>query len=110
MTERRARVGQEPLGKGLAQPAAAPGAPQTPEPGPLKMRAGFFGVEGLDERTMNALRHAYPVIVNMRYVTSEGLIQRYLQLGKLKSGQFQATQHLFTIDPRTGIVVRAPRG
>ena len=60
----------------------------------------------LDERTMNGLRHAYPMIVNLRYLTTEGRTQRYVQLGKLKSGLFQATQQQYTIDPRTGIVVQ----
>lgn len=60
----------------------------------------------LEDRALNGLRHAYPMILYMKYIRSEGMMQRYLQLGKLKSGQFQATQHLFSIDPRTGIVVQ----
>ncbi len=60
----------------------------------------------LDERAMNGLRHAYPMIVNLRYVASEGSVQRFIQLGKLKSGGFQATQYPFTIDPRTGVIVQ----
>jgi KaiC/GvpD/RAD55 family RecA-like ATPase len=62
--------------------------------------------EVLDERTANRLRHSYPMIVNLRYVTTEGRVQRFIQLGKLKSGMFQATQHLYAIDPRTGLVVQ----
>ncbi len=61
----------------------------------------------LDERTTNGLRHAYPMIVNLRFVASEGRMQRLIQLGKLRSGMFQATQYPFTIDPRTGIVVQS---
>jgi len=63
----------------------------------------------LEERAMNGLRHAYPMIVYMRYSSIEGMTQRYIQLGKLKSGMFQATQHLFSIDPRTGIIVQKTR-
>lgn len=63
----------------------------------------------LDERTMNGLRHAYPMIVYLKYITSNGFMQRYIQLGKLKSGQFQASQHTFSIDPRTGIIVHPQR-
>ncbi|MBI2953847.1 MAG: ATPase [Chloroflexi bacterium] len=61
----------------------------------------------LEEKAINALRHAYPMIINMRFAVSDGITQRYVQLGKLKSGQFQATQHPFTIDPRTGIVLQS---
>ncbi len=61
----------------------------------------------LDDRAMNGLRHAYGMIVNMRYVTVDGSTHRVINLGKLKSGQFQANQQLFTIDPRTGIVIQA---
>ncbi len=71
----------------------------------LTLDAFVTGV--LEERVMNGMRHGYPMIVYLRYVTTEGLMQRYIQMGKLKSGQFQATQHLFSIDPRTGIVVQA---
>lgn len=68
-------------------------------------------VDTLDVRTVNGLRHAYPMIVRMRYAQTEtGALQRYIQLGKLKSGQFAATQHQFSIDPRTGIVFQGRLG
>ncbi len=60
----------------------------------------------LDERTISGLSHAYPLILKMAYRDVEGGLTRYLQLGKLRSGQFTATRNEFTIDPRTGIVVR----
>lgn len=60
----------------------------------------------LDERTMAGLSHAYPLIVRLSYHGTATDLTRYIQLGKLKSGMFSATERPFTIDPRTGIVVR----
>ncbi len=60
----------------------------------------------LDERTMAGLSHAYPLIVRLAYHSAATELARYIQLGKLKSGMFSATERPFTIDPRTGIVVR----
>lgn len=59
----------------------------------------------LDERSLFSLAHTYPVIVNMQFQAVEGDMRRALQLGKLKSGEFQAQYMPFTIDPRTGIIV-----
>lgn len=63
----------------------------------------------MDERSVAGLSHVYPLIVNMKYVPVAGALQRYIQLGKLRSGQFSATQHPFTIDARTGIVITGRR-
>lgn len=60
----------------------------------------------LDERTVSGLTHAYPLIIRMGYHMENGTMDRYIQLGKLKSGQFSANEHGFTIDPRTGIVLQ----
>ncbi|TAK34506.1 MAG: ATPase [Chloroflexota bacterium] len=60
----------------------------------------------LEERTIAGLSHAYPLIVKMGYRQVDGDAMRYVQLGKLRSGQFTAKQLSFTIDPRTGIVVQ----
>jgi KaiC/GvpD/RAD55 family RecA-like ATPase len=60
----------------------------------------------LDERTMAGLSHAYPLIVRLSYHGTANDLTRYIQLGKLKSGMFSASERPFTIDPRTGIVVR----
>ena len=60
----------------------------------------------LDERTMAGLSHAYPLIVRLAYHGTATERARYIQLGKLKSGMFAATERPFTIDPRTGIVPR----
>ena len=59
----------------------------------------------LEERTLAGLSHSYPLILTLTYARVDGGLQRFLQFGKLKSGQFRATRHSFTIDPRTGIVV-----
>lgn len=60
----------------------------------------------LDARTLGGLTHVYPLIIRMGYHTENGTMSRYIQLGKLKSGQFSANEHTFTIDPRTGIVLQ----
>ncbi len=60
----------------------------------------------MEERAVAGLSHLYPMILKMYYVTVGGALQRYLQLGKLKSGQFTSTQHQFSIDAKTGIVVQ----
>jgi KaiC/GvpD/RAD55 family RecA-like ATPase len=60
----------------------------------------------LDERTIAGLTHAYPLILRMSYRTVNGALARYIQLGKLKSGQFTANERAFTIDPRTGLVLQ----
>ncbi len=63
----------------------------------------------MEERAVAGLSHLYPMILRMQYVTVGGALQRYLQLGKLKSGQFTSTQHQFSIDPKTGIIVQKTR-
>lgn len=60
----------------------------------------------LDERTMAGLSHIYPLIVRLSYHGTATERARYIQVGKLKSGMFSATERPFTIDPRTGIVLR----
>jgi KaiC/GvpD/RAD55 family RecA-like ATPase len=59
----------------------------------------------LDERVMAGLEHTYPLILRMFYRANEGIIHRYFQMGKLKSGMFSAREHLFSIDPRTGVTI-----
>ncbi len=63
----------------------------------------------MEERAISGLAHFYPMILKMQYVGVNGALQRYLQLGKLKSGQFTSVMHQFSIDSRTGIIVQAPR-
>ncbi len=58
----------------------------------------------LDEQTVAGLTHAYPLILRMGFLQSEAGVQRYLQLGKLRSGMFSADRRLFRIDPHAGIV------
>lgn len=60
----------------------------------------------LDDRTLAGLTHTYPLILRLGYHQQNGMLTRYLQLGKLKSGQFAANERQFTIDPRTGLVVQ----
>lgn len=60
----------------------------------------------MEDRAVSGLSHAYPMIIKMFYLPVAGAMQRYLQLGKMKSGQFSSVQHQFTIDSRTGIVVQ----
>lgn len=59
----------------------------------------------LEQRALSGLSHAYPLIVQMSFVQVSGTIQRYIQIGKLRSGQFSATKHQFNIDSRTGLVI-----
>ncbi|MGE5620010.1 MAG: RAD55 family ATPase [Sphingomonadaceae bacterium] len=63
----------------------------------------------MEERAFYGLSHAYPMILKMQYVSVNGALQRYLQLGKLKSGQFTSVMHQFSIDARTGIIVQPQR-
>jgi|GEM_PF-734853 len=65
-----------------------------------------FVADVLNEQTMAGLAHSYPLILRLSYQRGDGEMTRYLQLGKLKSGQFSAGQHPFSIDPRTGIIVQ----
>jgi KaiC/GvpD/RAD55 family RecA-like ATPase len=60
----------------------------------------------LDEQTVAGLSHAYPLIVKLGFQQMDGGIQRFLQLGKLRSGQFSGERAAFRIDPRVGIVVQ----
>jgi KaiC/GvpD/RAD55 family RecA-like ATPase len=63
----------------------------------------------MEERAVAGLNHLYPLILRMQYAKVDGSLQRYLQLGKLKSGQFSSTQHQFSIDFRTGMIVQPAR-
>ncbi len=63
----------------------------------------------MEERAVYGLSHAYPMILKMQYQSVNGGLQRYLQLGKLKSGQFTSVAHQFSVDSRTGIVVQQVR-
>lgn len=58
----------------------------------------------LDEQTLAGLTHAYPLILRLGFLHSEAGMQRYLQLGKLRSGMFSGDRRLFRIDPHAGIV------
>ena len=60
----------------------------------------------LDEQTMAGLSHAYPLILKMGFQSVDDSLQRYLQLGKLRSGQFSGERQTFRIDPRAGIVIQ----
>jgi KaiC/GvpD/RAD55 family RecA-like ATPase len=61
----------------------------------------------LDERTLAGLSHAYGLIVRLNYRSTNGMLTRSMQLGKLKSGQFSAAEHQYSIDPRTGIIMQS---
>jgi KaiC/GvpD/RAD55 family RecA-like ATPase len=58
----------------------------------------------LDDATVAGLSHAYPLIVKLAFQEANGVLQRYLQIGKLRSGMFSGERIAFRIDPRTGIV------
>ncbi len=58
----------------------------------------------LDEQTMAGLSHSYPLIVKLGFLNGHLGVQRFVQLGKLRSGMFSGEQRLFRIDPRAGIV------
>lgn len=58
----------------------------------------------LDDQTMAGLSHAYPLILRMGFVDGEAGLQRYIQLGKLRSGMFSGDRRRFRIDQHTGIV------
>lgn len=60
----------------------------------------------LDEQTLAGLSHAYPLIVRLGFQRVDGDVQRYLQLGKLRSGMFKGERRMFRIDPRAGITVQ----
>lgn len=64
----------------------------------------------LEDRAIAALSHAYTMILRFNFVPVGRTLQRTFQLGKLKSGEFTASQHEFTIVPRTGIVTHRTRG
>jgi len=77
----------------------------------LKMlrRKGIFTLDCyvnkvLDEQTMFSFAHSYPIIVRMEFQSIEGGLRRTIQIGKMKSGEFQASKQPFTIDPNTGII------
>jgi KaiC/GvpD/RAD55 family RecA-like ATPase len=59
----------------------------------------------LDQRAMSALAHAYPTIIRMEFQPVPGGLRRIIQLGKMKSGEFQASKLPFTVDPDTGIMI-----
>ncbi len=63
----------------------------------------------MEERAVAGLSHAYPMILKMLYLPVSNALQRYLQLGKLKSGQFTSVMHQFSIDAKTGIIVQPQR-
>ncbi len=63
----------------------------------------------MEDRAVYGLSHAYPMILKMQFVPVNNALQRFLQLGKLKSGQFTSVQHQFSIDDRTGIIVQPQR-
>lgn len=64
----------------------------------------------IEDRAVAGLAHMYPMILRMSFAgTSNGGLRRYLQIGKLKSGQFTSTQHQFRIDDRTGLIVEPDR-
>lgn len=63
----------------------------------------------MEDRAVAGLSHLYPMILRMQYVNVDGALQRYLQLGKLKSGQFTSTRYQFSIDAKTGIIVQRAR-
>lgn len=58
----------------------------------------------LDEQTVAGLTHAYPLIVRMGFADGGDGLQRYVQLGKLRSGMFSGDRRRFRIDPHAGIV------
>jgi KaiC/GvpD/RAD55 family RecA-like ATPase len=60
----------------------------------------------LDEQTVAGLSHAYPLIVKLGFLQADGNLQRFLQLGKLRSGQFSGERLTYRVDPRVGIVVQ----
>lgn len=60
----------------------------------------------LEEPVLAGLSHAYPLMVRLGYRTEGEQMQRFLQLGKLRSGMFSGERRVFRVDPRAGIVVQ----
>lgn len=58
----------------------------------------------LGERMMTIASHLYNVIVRMKFSSSESRPVRILQVGKVKSGKFNATPYYFGISPVFGII------
>lgn len=58
----------------------------------------------LDERVMTVTSHLYNVIVRMKFGISEGRPVRLLQVGKVRSGKFNAVPNIFGISPVFGII------
>lgn len=59
----------------------------------------------LDGRVMTVASHLYNVIVRMRFQAAESRPVRVLQVGKVRSGKFNAAPHVFSISPVFGIVL-----
>lgn len=60
----------------------------------------------LDEQVMAGLSHSYPILLRLGFLETGTGLQRFLQLGKLRSGMFRGERRFFRIDPRTGIVAQ----
>ncbi len=58
----------------------------------------------LDQRVMTIASHFYNVNIRMKFSTSEARPERLLQVGKVKSGKFDAVPRRFRISPVFGIV------
>jgi len=59
----------------------------------------------LDQRLMTIAGHLYNVTVRMKFGGSEGRPDRMIQVGKVKSGRFDAVPRRFGISPVFGIII-----
>ncbi|NLN49756.1 MAG: hypothetical protein GX154_11880 [Clostridiales bacterium] len=61
--------------------------------------------EVLEDSMYKLTAHLYDVIVKMYYTGSPDRPIRALHIGKMKSGKFDSSQLLFSIDSNIGIIV-----
>lgn len=62
----------------------------------------------LDQKLMTIAGHLYNVTVRMKFGGSESRPDRVIQVGKVKSGKFDAVPRRFAISPVFGIIIYSP--
>jgi archaellum biogenesis ATPase FlaH len=76
----------------------------------LLKRAGIIAMdlmvdEVLEESMFKLSAHLYDVIISMYYTGSPERPIRALHMGKMKSGKFDSSQLLYTIDSNIGLII-----
>lgn len=61
--------------------------------------------EVIEESMFKLSAHLYDVIIKMYYTGSAERPMRALHIGKMKSGKFDSSQLLFSIDPGIGLII-----